>query len=151
MKKKGFILIVLSIVLSISLIGCTTTLSAINKNPQEFAGKNVSIRGTIKNVVNIPFTEFQVFLFADEDSQAAVFSTLGHEKGEKISLSGSIVAFPENAANEAAAKAAEAVSKFIIDKDLAEPDTVKKIAGTILGAIGTISKGLGSAFFIIEG
>ena len=150
MKKYSKILIVILVFISTFFTSCVTTISAIKENPQKFAGKTLDIKGTVTNVINVPFTEFQVFLFADDNSKTAVFSISNHKKEETFILSGLVVTFPENATNDTADAAAKSLSDYIIKMDLAKPDKVKKIAGIILGVIRTISKGLGGEFFIIE-
>jgi len=41
------------LIISFLLIGCTTNISDIKKNPEKYVGKRVTVSGTAKNVIKL--------------------------------------------------------------------------------------------------
>jgi hypothetical protein len=148
MKKVNLII---ALVVVMVFTGCTTQIARLKQNPQEYLGKIVALSGSVTKSVKIPLTGFFVFLYEDSSNgPIAVFSTKEHKEGESFVLKGKVIAFPEEGTNQAAADATAYITDLLVNHNFAKRKTAETIAVGALKVIKTVSKGLGSVFFLVE-
>ncbi len=151
MKKNPAALATLLLAAAILLLsGCVTTLGSIAANPQTYAEKVVSVKGTVRMAVKVPFTEYYILTFADEDGEAAVFTVTGHQKGEEMTMKAKVVAFPSGQMKANNESAVNAVADFLVEKGLASSENASESSKKIIAALAKVADTLGRAFFLIE-
>lgn len=75
--KKSFLLMA---ALLVTLCGCDyfpfgyTAIGDIVQNPANYQGKEVKVKGTVSNVLKIPFVEFKVYTVKDEGGELTVLT-----------------------------------------------------------------------------
>lgn len=147
MKKISIITITALILL---LSGCVTSLKDVKDDTQTYAGKTIQIKGDITKVQKIPFTDFSVLLFKDGDVSTVIFTPEIRKITSGVNMKGKVIAIREDIVNDSSSTAVESLSSFLVDHDFAERERAEKISSAAMKIVRTLSKGIGSFFFIIE-
>jgi hypothetical protein len=133
------------------LLSCVTTLKQVKEDPQNYVGKVIRIHGDITKVQKIPLTDFSLLIFKDtEDISAVVFTSKERKEGHGISLKGKVLAVEEDTVNDRSSAAVNGLTDFLIEHKFAERDKAENISSAVIKIVHTLSKGIGSFFFIIE-
>jgi hypothetical protein len=98
---------------------CRTSIGVIAADPQRYADRTVTLKGTVKAVVKVPFSEYSVLVFADEDGEAAVFTVETYTKGDQVTLDVKVVAFPSGQLRTNGGEAVTSIADFLVAKGLA--------------------------------
>jgi hypothetical protein len=131
--------------------GCATSVATIQDDPQRFDGRSVVIRGTVERSVPVPFTEYELFVLADESGHVVVISAEDRSRGDELVLRGTVAAFPEDETSDAASGAVEAIAAFLVDHGLASDDKAADAAAAVMKVVRTVASALGQLFVVIEG
>lgn len=150
MKNSKTFVCLVPVLLFMILTGCTTTLSSISENPQKFAGKTVSVKGTVSSIVKVPFTETSVMILEDEGLQAAVFSTNEYDRDEEVLLKVEVVSFPKDDFTGKSADTALQVADFLEKNNISTADQADRFAGSVLKIANGLGSKLGQLFFLLE-
>ena len=129
---------------------CKTSIGAIAADPERYADRTVSVTGTVKAVLKVPFSEYSILSFADGDGEAAVFTVETYTKGDQVTLEVKVIAFPAGQLRMNGGEAVTAIADFLVAKGLASRDSVDVTAKRAVKAIGRVADGMGKTFFLIE-
>ncbi|MBN1698483.1 MAG: hypothetical protein JW881_13290 [Spirochaetales bacterium] len=131
--------------------GCSTAIGAIRDNPEDFAGREVTVAGNVVNVITVPFAGLSIISLEDRTGNAVVFSDKQYGTGQAVVVTGTVVALPStDEAEDASEKAVNWLRDYLIENDIVDKAFAGGLAGGIVKAIEGIAGGLHTIFFIVE-
>ncbi|MFP4362815.1 MAG: hypothetical protein ACLFR1_02980 [Spirochaetia bacterium] len=147
MKKTVLFFVVIII---LTFVSCAVTVDQVKENPQQFAGETISVSGRVYNVVQVPLTDFSVYLFGNEESKVAVFTSQSRSEGENLSITAKVVASPTEDASEDVENAVQEVKNYLVANELAQGRVADRISRGIVEVARRTASTLGQMFFLIE-
>jgi predicted small secreted protein len=148
--KKIRLVILLILVCMVTLISCMTTIAQIQEDPQVYADKTVRLTGKVDSSFMIPFSDVYIMTFSDSTGTAVVFTEKKHKKGESLTLTGSVITFPEDEFKGESKKSAARLKEFLVKNDIVDKEIAQGVADVIIKTFAGIGGGLGKIFFIQE-
>jgi len=151
MLKKGYIPVCVSLLIIVLIFSsCGVTLKSVKENPQPYLGQKIEFRGKISDILNVPFTDFSIYVFEQKETQAVVLSATPHEKNQHITLAARVVGFPQESTIDAAKQLKENLVTFLVSEDLVKKKNAEPVANALVQGIKGFSKAAGSTFVLLE-
>ena len=75
-KKISAVLIICFLLLV--LVACGVNLKSVKENPQPYIGEILKFNGIITDILNIPFTDFSLYVFEQKGTQVMYFYIRSH-------------------------------------------------------------------------
>lgn len=124
----------------------------IQDNPEKYVGKEVIVRASVEGSLNVPFTDYALFVLEDGERKMPLFAPRRDvEKGKTIRVRVKVLGIKQSSVEETGKRSAEGLSDFLIEREIAEPGTAQKIGRGIMQLLeGLGSVGAGSYLLITD-
>jgi hypothetical protein len=146
MKK----LFLLNLLLSLLLLGCSSSISAIREHPVKYNGKSISLHGDVTETISIPLSGTMIFLLYDKTGTIPVFTTKKRKAGDKIKLKAKVLAIETHGAVDNVDVVAEKIKDYLKEKNLIQGKLVDLTAVGIGKVVKVVLKKTQGSYFLIE-
>jgi hypothetical protein len=143
-------LLLLNLLLTLMLLGCSTSISNIRENPVKYSGKSVSFRGEVTEAFSIPLTGSMIYLLYDKTGTIPVFSKEDREAGDSIKLKAKVLALETHGAVDNVDDVAEKITDYLGDNNLIQGRLVDLSAAGISKVVKIVLAKTQGSYLLIE-
>ncbi|OHD14312.1 MAG: hypothetical protein A2Z96_04355 [Spirochaetes bacterium GWB1_48_6] len=131
------------------LLGCATTPSEINTNPDFYKNGSFTIAGTVEQSITLPGTTLSVFILGDGKSSLAAISMNRRLKGESVRFPAQLISLGSGPSALGPEEKALLLALLKKHKIVAEPFLNITLSG-IEGALNTLGAVVKRLYFVLE-
>jgi hypothetical protein len=122
---KQLVKIGLILAATLAIVACGASLSDIKESPAEYTDGGVEVSGTVQSTLRVPFTDITVFYFSDGETTIPVVGAEARNRGDEITLTGTLVEYDGSTDDETVAAVTETLQEFVRNStDVDEDDVV---------------------------
>ncbi len=149
-RKNTILLVVLMAVIPLAACASSVPIERIKTEPAQYAGQEVTIRGTVDNVIGIPFTLYSIYMLSDGTGRMPVFSDIERQEGEEVTVTAKVAGYGGEGPSAETQRSLQALSDFLVERHLANREFADALAGTVLDIIRTLTDTAEGSYFLLE-
>ncbi|AFG37340.1 hypothetical protein [Spirochaeta africana] len=85
--------LILAAGVTLLLAGCSTRIARIQSDPSGYAGRTVTVQGTVDRIFPLPVGEYRVGILSDDTAAIPVLVSGDYRAGDAVRLRAEVVAF----------------------------------------------------------
>jgi hypothetical protein len=148
MRKAG--LITISVIVCMTVLGCTTSIESIRQNPGQYAGKEVRIQGEITKKMPLPLTDYSLCIVNGTSEEMILFALKDYSKGDMIMTTVHVIGASEQGARKSAQQIADSLIEFLIENKVTERKIAERISKGLVMVVSNITGAVEGSYLLVE-